>query len=240
MNEKEMTQNLPTWEKLAKLMIWQQLGAIENKTVLDFGSGQGITANYFAQNNRVIAIEPSEEMLQNAVNEYAYQQIQGSLEALKSLPSESVDCILCHNVLEYADKREEIVSEFCRILKTGGTLSVVKHNRYGRVMQMAVLLNNFDEVNNLLEGKNSTAAQFGAIRYYEDEDILKWGIGLQLQQTYGIRTFWDLQQNQEIQQNSAWQEKMLAAEIRVSTIKEFADIAFFHHLLYTKQKSNVV
>ena len=34
--------------------------------ILDFGSGEGITANYFAKNNDVIAIEPSEEMLENA------------------------------------------------------------------------------------------------------------------------------------------------------------------------------
>lgn len=32
--------------------------------ILDFGSGEGITANYFAKNNDVIAIEPSEEMLE--------------------------------------------------------------------------------------------------------------------------------------------------------------------------------
>ncbi len=41
-------------------------------------------------------------------------------------------------------------------------------------MQMAVLLDGFEKANALLDGKNSTAFKFGAIRYYEDNDILKW------------------------------------------------------------------
>lgn len=31
------------------------------KKILDFGSGEGITADHFALNNNVIAIEPSKE-----------------------------------------------------------------------------------------------------------------------------------------------------------------------------------
>lgn len=41
-------------------------------------------------------------------------------------------------------------------------------------MQMAVLLDGFEKANALLDGKNSTAFKFEAIRYYEDNDILKW------------------------------------------------------------------
>jgi SAM-dependent methyltransferase len=61
--------------------------------------------------------------------------------------------ILCHNVFEYANEREEIINEFSRILKKKGYLSILKHNRAGRVMQMVVLLNNFEHANELLEGK---------------------------------------------------------------------------------------
>ena len=57
---------LPAWERIFKKIVWQQLGNIEGKKILDFGSGEGIIANYFAKNNDVIAIEPSEEMLENS------------------------------------------------------------------------------------------------------------------------------------------------------------------------------
>ena len=230
-----MLNQLPVWEKLAKQIIWKQIGKLKGKTILDFGSGTGITANHFAVDNLVTAIEPSEDMLTQQVNTNSYHQIVGSTDELKKLPSESFDYIFCHNVLEYADDREIIVGEFHRLLKKNGKLSIVKHNRNGRVMQMVVLLNNFDEANNLLDGQNSNAQQFGTINYYADCDVSNWCNGLVLQQTYGLRTFWDLQQNQEIQKDEEWQKKMIDIETRVSQNPDFQRIAFFHHLIFEKR-----
>lgn len=230
-----MLNQLPTWEKLAKEVIWRQIGKLKGITILDFGSGTGITADYFAINNQVTAIEPSEDMLSQQVNTNGYQQIVGSTDELNKLPSDSFDYILCHNVLEYADDREIIVGEFYRLLKPNGKLSIVKHNRNGRVMQMVVLLNNFEEATNLLNGCNSQAQQFGTINYYDDSDIANWCNGLALQQTYGLRTFWDLQQNQEIQRDEEWQKKMIDIEMRVSQNPDFQRIAFFHHLIFEKR-----
>ena len=230
-----MLNQLPVWEKLAKVIIWKQIGTLKGKTILDFGSGIGITADHFSADNNVIAVEPSEEMLTNQVNTNGYQQIIGSTDKLKELPSNSFDYILCHNVLEYVNDREIIVGEFYRLLKPNGKLSIVKHNRNGRVMQMVVLLNNFEETNSLLDGHNSTAQQFGTINYYDNGDITKWCDGFALQESYGLRTFWDLQQNQEIQKNEDWQEKMIDIEMKVSQKPDFQKIAFFHHLIFEKR-----
>ena len=229
-----MLNQLPVWEKLAKVIIWKQIGTLEGKTILDFGSGTGITADHYAADNKVMAIEPSEEILAKQVNANGYQQIIGSTDELKKLPSESFDYIFCHNVLEYADDRKEIFREFYRLVKPNGKLSIVKHNRNGRVMQMVVLLNNFDEANKLLDGRNSNAQQFGTIKYYGDSDITKWCGDFTLQESYGLRTFWDLQQNQEIQKDEEWQKKMIDIEIRVSQNTDFQKIAFFHHLIFQK------
>jgi ubiquinone/menaquinone biosynthesis C-methylase UbiE len=125
---------LEPWELLQKKMIWKQLSFIHKKKVLDFGSGEGITANHFAFNNEVVAIEPSDEMINSRVEDNQYLQIKGSLNALEEIEDNSFDIILCHNVLEYAEERIYIVREFARILMDGGILSVVKHNRNGRVM----------------------------------------------------------------------------------------------------------
>lgn len=229
-----MLNQLSVWVKLAKQIIWKQIGDLKGKAILDFGSGAGITANHFATDNQVTAIEPSEDMLAQQVNLNGYRQIVGSTDELKKLQSESFDYIFCHNVLEYADDREIIVGEFHRLLQKNGKLSIVKHNRNGRVMQMVVLLNNFEEATNLLNGFNSQAQQFGTINYYDDSDISNWCDGLVLQQTYGLRTFWDLQQNQEIQKDEEWQKKMIGIEMRVSQNPDFQKIAFFHHLIFQK------
>ena len=64
--------------------------------------------------------------------------------------------------------------------------------------------------------------------------ITKWEPQLTISANFGIRTFWDLQQNQQKHGDEDWQEKMMQLELRVSQIQEYRDIAFFHHLLLKK------
>ena len=217
----ELTE-LPAWERLLKKIVWKQLGDMHGKKILDFGSGEGVTANHFARNNNVVAIEPSREMLINRWSDFEYRQIEGDVTSLLEYDDNTFDVIICHNVLEYIDD------------KPNGILSIVKHNRAGRVMQMAVLLDELEKANELLDGKNSTASKFGAIRYYEDDMVQKWTTGLNRIDCFGIRTFWDLQQNQEKHSSEEWQERMMQLEMRVSQMEEYKQIAFFHHLLFTK------
>jgi S-adenosylmethionine-dependent methyltransferase len=227
--------DIAPWELLQKKMTWEQLKFIHNKRVLDFGSGNGMTAGSIAIDNHVIAIEPDEKMLQDRFIENDYIQIKGDMKELKNFQDESFDVILCHNVFEYADEREEIIKEFSRILKTDGYLSVLKHNKTGRVMQMVVLLNNFEHANELLEGENGHAQQFGTINYYEETEILQWSDAFKIEKILGMRTFWDLQQNQEVQKDKTWQEQMLEMELKVSTLEEYKAIASFHHVILRKK-----
>jgi len=227
--------SLPPWELLLKRMLWTQIGQLRDKRILDFGSGIGVTANYYAAENDVVAVEPSEESVRQRWADHSYRQIVGSIDALRSMEDGSFDVIFCHNVLEYALDREEILREFHRLLKPQGMISLVKHNRPGRVMQMVVLLNEFEKADALLNGEDGCASVYGTIHYYEDDNITKWCEGLHIKATFGIRTFWDLQQKQACHKDPAWQEKMIEAELRVSQIRPYRDIAFFHHLILEKE-----
>lgn len=222
------------WESLMKRIFWLQLGNLSKKKILDFGSGLGKTACYLAKENDVTAIEPNKSDVNERWTDYYYGQIIGSVEQLKYLPDSSFDVIICHNVLEYIEDREAVIREFERLLKPDGFISVIKHNRPGRIMQMVTLLNNFEHASELLDGLNSVSSKYGTINYYNDEDITGWGVGLSIVKTLGIRTFWDLQQNQEIHSNPEWQEKMIEMDLRVSDIAEYKNIAFFHHLFIKK------
>jgi len=224
---------MQTWDYLLKQMLWKQLDFVRGMKVLDFGSGAGETAAHLAACNDVTAVEPSAAMLASRA-EGSYTQLQGSLELVQAMPAESFEVVVCHCVLEYVDEKEAYLQELARLVKPGGYLSLVKHNRPGRVMQMTVLLNDFAMANRLLDGGNGTTANFGDIRYYEDEDALRWLSGFSCEERWGARTFWDLQQKQECHADPAWQQQMLALEERVSTIPEYQNIAFFHHLLMKK------
>ncbi|MDE7185690.1 MAG: hypothetical protein K2O40_14805 [Lachnospiraceae bacterium] len=69
------------------------------------------------------------------------------------------------------------------------------------------------------------------------EPFEQWfGHGLNIIKVYGIRTFWDLQQNQAIEQSIDWQEKRIQIEIRVSEMEAFRAIAFFHHVLLKSRR----
>ena len=226
---------LPAWERLLKKIVWAQLGDIRGKNILDFGSGEGITANHLAENNNVVAIEPSEDMLINRWVDFEYNQIRGDVASLSDFEDNTFDMIICHNVLEYIDDKKKALTELCRVLKPQGVLSIVKHNRAGRVMQMAVLLDELEKANELLDGNNSTASKFGMIRYYENEMISEWIPCLTIKDCFGIRTFWDLQQNQDKHNSEEWQSRMMQLEMRVSRMDEYRKIAFFHHLLISKE-----
>ena len=225
---------LPAWDRLLKRIVWEQIGEIKGKRILDFGSGEGITANHYARENSVVAIEPMEKMLENRWKDYEYVQMIGDETKLLEFSDNSFDLIICHNVREYIEDKEQIINQLYRLLKPGGILSILKHNRAGRVMQMAVLLDDLEKAKDLLNGKDSVSEKFGPIQYYEDEMIVKWNKGLKLVDNLGIRIFWDLQQNQEKHKTEQWQLQMMDLEMKVSKIDAYRQIAFFHHLLFTK------
>lgn len=224
---------MTTWDDLLKQMLWKQLDFAKGMKILDFGSGEGDTSAHLSGWNDVTAVEPSPVMLENRAAG-RYTQLQGGIELVQAMQENAFDMVVCHNVLEYVDDQETYLQDLARVVKPGGYLSLVKHNRAGRVMQMAVLLNDFEMANNLLDGGCGKSGQFGDIRYYEDEDVLRWLPGFSCEKCWGARTFWDLQQKQECHSDAAWQRSMLALEERVSELPKYQDIAFFHHLLLKK------
>lgn len=139
------------WGKLLYQVIWHNIECDE-KRILDFGSGFGLTANYLAANNEVVAIEPNEEMVTHRSCENTYVQMVGGIEKLSLLEDKSFDMIVCHNVLEYMNNRSELLQIFGRLLKKDGLISIVKHNRMGKIMQKAVLEYKIDEAIELIKG----------------------------------------------------------------------------------------
>lgn len=218
------------WGRLFYELVWHNIEC-EGKRILDFGSGFGKTADHFAKYNRVVAVEPNREMLKYRFDDHDYEQIIGGIETLKTMPDQSFDVIICHNVLEYLNNREEVLSEFVRLLKKDGYISIIKHNRAGKIMQKAVFENNVDEAMKLLARENGESVYFGMVNEYEDYQLEEYGKGmLQINKIYGLRTFYALQRN-ELKTGDEWFSKMYELECKVEEIPEFRDIAFSHHII---------
>ena len=229
----------PTWILMYKLK-WAQLAdiiALKNLKILDFGSGFGLTANYLAKDNEVVAIEPREDCIEERIRENNYTQIQGKLEKLKDFKDESFDVIICHNVLEFAaenDERSVIVKEFSRLLNNGGILSIIKNNGAGRIMSKVIPEYKIDDAMDLLEGGHMSNV-FGRVDLYNPEDLVKWGGNLRIEKILGVRTFYGLQHD-DIKHEPDWIDKMFIIEMKVADMEPYKSISLFHHVLLKKYR----
>ncbi len=224
------------WGQMFYRLLWDQLAFAKGLSILDFGSGLGITANHLAACNDVTAVEPSPQMCEMRFCEHPYRQIIGGAEVLTGFESESFDLILCHNVLEYVEDRDVCVSALCRLLKPGGQLSLVKHNPPGRVLQKVAFENNPVQALQLLNGEASFAEGFGQIHYYSQQDWERWmdQQGLRLLDHHGIRAFFALYADNATRYDPEWTEAMFALEQKAGAIEEYRNIAFYHHVLMQK------
>ena len=225
------------WFKLAYKLYWSQLNdtvRLNNLKILDFGSGFGILANIIAKDNEVTAVEPNADMIEERDREYDYTQIIGKIEKLKDFSDGYFDVITCHNVLEYAEEQTEIVKEFSRILKSGGILSIVKHNNVGRIVHEIAFKNNMEEALTMLNGGDREHNAFGRVNYYEPEDLIKWGDNLEMEKILGVRIFYSLNTNNDARYELGWIDKMFELEMKVCDLEPYKSIAYLHHVLLKK------
>ena len=133
--------------------------------------------------------------------------------------------------VEYLNDRKELLLEFNRLLEKNGFISIIKHNRAGKIMQKAVFEYDIDEAWKLLENGDVESANFGTIKEYDDYELEEYCRDmLKIHKVYGLRIFYALQRN-ELKTEEEWLSNMYALECRAEEVPEFRDIAFFHHII---------
>ena len=215
--------------------LFSQLDNINNKKLLDFGSGFGFTTNFLAKNNDVTAIEIDKTMIDYCENKGDFQQIYGGLDKVKEMKDETFDVVTCHLVLEFVDNMSEILKELIRVLKKDGVLSIVRHNKNGRIIQAVVQDYDLEDAQNLLDGGFSFSSAFGDIKYYSNDDIINMVTDdLEVKEINAIRVLASLH-SQEIQNSENWIEKILEIECKLVKNKDFINMAYFNHIIFIKK-----
>ena len=222
------------WGKIQYEITFAQLEHLKNKKILDFGSGFGLVSQFLVKNNEVVAIEPEKEML-FAYSNHTYEKILGSLEQVEKFEAESFDIVLCHNVLEYIEEnnREKYLSEFKRVLKRDGKLSIIKHNQVGKIMQAVVFSNDIDQALDLLKGNEFRSVSFNSGTTYTIDKLLEIS-KMKLDKYQAIRTFYSLQMN-EVKTKDNWLKKMTEMELAVCDLYPYKDISFLQHVWLMKE-----
>jgi SAM-dependent methyltransferase len=92
----------------------------DGQTILDAGAGEARHRAYFKR-GRYLALDAG---YGDSAWDYSKLDIRGDLAEIP-LRNSSVDCVLCMVVLEHTRNPRDVLHEFARILKTGGTLIMV-------------------------------------------------------------------------------------------------------------------
>lgn len=226
------------WGKIFYDLVWEQIDIenYQNLNILDYGSGFGITADHYSRDHQVIAIELSRLMLEKRYPSN-YEQIVGGIEKTNKFPDGYFDVVICHNVLEYCQDKKDILDELIRVLKVKGRMSIVKHNKEGKVFQAAVFNVNPEKAMSYYQNDVHSSKTFGEAYLYSEKDLREWVTpkNIKVLEKYGVRTFFSLVQNNDIKYDSDWYLKMLNLEREVSKREPYKSVSFFNHYILVKE-----
>jgi SAM-dependent methyltransferase len=210
------------WDVLAEVIAAR--AAQSGRTALDIvdvGAGTGgLAVSMAGCGHRVTVVDPSPDALAAArwrAGEagVTITEVQGEAADLPSLVGEpgvgepgvggaaaggGADLVICHNVLEYVDSPSAALAAIARVLRPGGTVSVLAANTVAAVLQRA-LAGKFAEARAMLPGAawpqgtpqgtpQGPAAGPAARRFTLPElTALIEGAGLRAGDAHGIRIF---------------------------------------------------
>jgi SAM-dependent methyltransferase len=167
--------------------------------IVDVGGGTGGFAVPFAAlGHHVTVVDPSPDALAGAQRRAAEQRVpltavQGDADGLDHLAGEnSADLVICHSVLEYVEDPAAAMAAIARVLRPGGTVSVLAANAVAAVLHRA-LSGRYDQAREILAG--ITGGQDGALvdgrRRFTLAGLtaLIEGAGLRAGQAHGVQVF---------------------------------------------------
>jgi S-adenosylmethionine-dependent methyltransferase len=178
--------------------------------IVDVGAGTGgFAVSLASDGHRVTVVDPSPDALAAArwrADEagVSLTEVQGEAADLPGLVgAASADLVICHNVLEYVDSPTAALAAVARVLRPGGTVSVLAANTIAAVLQRA-LAGKYAEARALLPGmglagtgpaagrhEERATPSAGASRRFTLPELtaLITGAGLRVGEAHGIRIF---------------------------------------------------
>src|SRR5689334_11503737 len=206
------------WDVLAEVIAAR--AAQSGRTALDIvdvGAGTGgFAVSIAGLGHRVTVVDPSPDALAAArwrAGEagVTLTEVQGEAVDLPDLVGEpgagadknGADLVICHNVLEYVDSPSAALAAIARVLRPGGTVSVLAANTVAAVLQRA-LAGKYAEARAMLPGSSGpmssssvssgpepSGAGAAAVRRFTLPELtaLIEGAGLRTGTAHGIRIF---------------------------------------------------
>ena len=234
------------WDVLAEVIAARAAQAGRTALdIVDVGAGTGgFAVGMAGLGHRVTVVDPSPDALAAARWRAAeagvtLTEVQGEASDLPALVGEpgagggGADLVICHSVLEYVDSPPAALAAVARVLRPGGTVSVLAANTVAAVLQRA-LAGKYAEARALLPGGPGAPgpvppAPAGRRFTLPELTALIEGAGLRAGAAHGIRVFSSLLPGAGADPAAA--EALRELEEAAATCPPLRDIATRLHVL---------
>jgi SAM-dependent methyltransferase len=222
-------------------VVWEALRPVLDdgrvRDVLDIGGGTGGFAVRVAERgHRVSVVDPSPDALASLARRAREVDVevagrQGDLGSLPELVGpDSADVVLCHGVLEVVDDPAAALATIRRVLRPGGSLSLLVAQRHAAVVARA-MAGHFAQALALLDDAHPAPGRAGRRYTQEELTALLGGAGFELTSVHGVRIFADLVPSSLLDLEPGATAALVELEHAVSERAEYLPLATQLHLL---------
>jgi 2-polyprenyl-3-methyl-5-hydroxy-6-metoxy-1,4-benzoquinol methylase len=230
------------WEALRSSLDVRARQAGRRLDVVDLGGGTGgLAVRLAGLGHRVIVVDLSPDALASLERRAAeaavdIAAVQGDADSLVEIVgAQSVDVVVCHELLEVVDKPERAVEQAATALRPGGLASVLVAQRSGAVLGRA-LAGHLAQARELLDHPEGAAATDSIARRFSRAEVeaLLDGAGLRVDEVRGVRTFVDHIASAVVDADPSAADDLRSLEAAVAERPEFLAVASQLHLLATR------
>lgn len=227
-------------------VVWGALAPIldgaDGQRVLDIGGGTGGLAVQVARSGHdVTVVDPSPDALAALGNRAGEAGVevtahQGDLSTLLDVVEPgSVDVVLCHGVLEVIPDPSAALEVLARVLRPGGTLSLLVAQRHAAVIARA-MGGHFQQARELLDSTGPLSGPGGRSTHRftaQEVERLVVDHGFTVDQVHAVRVFADLVPGALVDLEPGATAALVELEKAVSERPEYLPLAAQVHLLAT-------
>jgi S-adenosylmethionine-dependent methyltransferase len=228
------------WNALRGVLDAQDEG--RQASVVDVGGGTGGFAVRVAElGHRVVVVDPSPDALATLARRADESGVadlvtghQGDLDDLPDLPDlPEADVVLCHGVLEIVEDPAAALVALAGVLRPGGTLSLLVHQRHAAVVARA-MAGHFGQARALLDssalGSDRDVSPHHRFTADEIASVLD-GAGFDTVSMHAVRVFADLVSSSLADLEPGASEALVDLELAVATRPEYLTLATQIHAL---------